>query len=380
MFRALAKPPGLRYMAALPMNRFPAALALALWLPALAVHAAAPTPTPPPPSSATPPPVPRDDAVRLQIFLDGTNFGPGKIDGRYGGFTKLSWRHYQRAQGATPGDAFDVHRPDLAAIAPLYLSYVITPEDLGSLGPMPKEVPDQAKLKSLPYADLLELVGERFHVSRKFLAELNPHVDWETLKAGAAVTVPNVAKPFYLGSVLAQRQADIDVKKQQDAARKRALSPADPTLPPLAPAAPAPPAFDVAQRWAHISVKDSYLELHEGEKIIAAFPITPGSTSIPSPKGEWRVESKTLMPEFRWDKAMLMEGRRSKEFFQLPPGPNNPVGICWIALNKPGIGLHGTPDPDTIGRSASHGCIRLANWDVFKVYYLVDKKMRVVIE
>lgn len=321
------------------------------------------------------PPVPRDDAVRLQIFLDARNFGPGKIDGRFGGFTKMSWHHYQQAHGEAPSDTFDPARGELAGISPLYLSYTITADDLAALGPVPKEVPDQAKLKSLPYSDVLELVGERFHVSRKFLGELNPGTRWETLQAGATVTVPNVARPFYLSSVFAARQAEADLKKQE-AALKAAQPLPNPTKPPVA----APVKVDVTQRWAHVSVKDSYLELHEGDRIIASFPITPGSTAIPSPKGEWLIESKTLLPEFRWDKAMLMEGRRSKEFFQLPAGPNNPVGICWIALNRPGIGLHGTPDPDTIGRSASHGCIRLANWDAFKVYYMVDKKMRVVID
>lgn len=350
------------------MNRIPAAfLLLASVLTACSARAAEPAPKTPA--------VSRDDAVRLQIFLDGKNFGPGKIDGRYGGFTKMSWHRYEQSRGEAPADTFDASRGDLAAISPLYIQYTIAEEDLASLGPVPKEVRDQAKLKALPYSGLLELVGERFHVSRTFLGELNPHTSWDTLKAGASVTVPNVAKPFYLSGVLAARQADLDLKKQE-AALKLAKPLPNPSKPPVA----APVKVDVAQRWAHVSVKDSYLELHDGERIIAAFPITPGSTAIPSPKGEWFIESKTLLPEFRWDKAMLMEGRRSKEFFQLPSGPNNPVGICWIALNRSGIGLHGTPDPDTIGRSASHGCIRLSNWDAFKVYYMVDKKMRVVIE
>ncbi len=51
----------------------------------------------------------------------------------------------------------------------------------------------------------------------------------------------------------------------------------------------------------------------------------------------------------------------------LAPGPNNPVGVIWIALNKKGIGLHGTEEPDSIGRSASHGCVRLANWDIVRL-------------
>jgi lipoprotein-anchoring transpeptidase ErfK/SrfK len=130
----------------------------------------------------------------------------------------------------------------------------------------------------------------------------------------------------------------------------------------------------------HVSIANDYLEIRDGEKLIACFPVTPGSTAIPTPKGEWHVEEKTLLPEFRWDESMLKSGVRSNNFFQLPPGPNNPVGIAWIALNKPGIGIHGTSDPDSIGRSASHGCIRLSNWDAFKVYGIVAKGTKVIIE
>ena len=130
----------------------------------------------------------------------------------------------------------------------------------------------------------------------------------------------------------------------------------------------------------HVNTKDSYLEVTNGEQLVACFPITPGSTAIPTPKGEWHVVAKTLLPEFRWDKSVLMTGKRSDTFFQLPPGPNNPVGITWIALNKPGIGMHGTAEPDTIGRSASHGCIRLSNWDAFKVFGMVAPGTKVIIE
>src|SRR5436305_4797536 len=73
------------------------------------------------------------------------------------------------------------------------------------------------------------------------------------------------------------------------------------------------------------------------------------------------------LPTFRWDERMLKRGERSKNFHILPPGPNSPVGVVWIALNKRGIGIHGTDDPDTIGQAVSHGCIRLANWDVVRL-------------
>ena len=130
----------------------------------------------------------------------------------------------------------------------------------------------------------------------------------------------------------------------------------------------------------HVSVAESMLEVRDGEKVVAAFPVTVGSAQTASPIGQWKVRAVAKFPNFRYDKKMLMKGERSADFKMLPPGPNNPVGVMWIALNKKGIGLHGTNDPDSIGRSASHGCIRLANWDVVKVATLVKPGVAVTIE
>jgi lipoprotein-anchoring transpeptidase ErfK/SrfK len=100
---------------------------------------------------------------------------------------------------------------------------------------------------------------------------------------------------------------------------------------------------------------------------------------LPAPIGTWKIEKVTTMPIFRWDEAMLKHGRRSGHFYTIAPGPRNPVGIVWIGLNKKGIGIHGTDSPDTIGRSASHGCIRLANWDAARVVNQVTVGMTVEI-
>src|SRR5262249_62090457 len=114
-------------------------------------------------------------------------------------------------------------------------------------------------------------------------------------------------------------------------------------------------------------------------RVIASFPITPGSKSLPAPIGTWKIEKVTAMPIFRWDEAMLMHGRRSGNYYNIQPGPRNPVGIVWIGLNKKGIGIHSTDDPGTIGRSASHGGIRLANWDAARLVNQVTEGMTVEI-
>ncbi|MEM0969600.1 MAG: L,D-transpeptidase, partial [Verrucomicrobiota bacterium] len=113
---------------------------------------------------------------------------------------------------------------------------------------------------------------------------------------------------------------------------------------------------------------------------LVSFPITVGSGYLATPPGRWRIVGITQMPTFRWDRSMLDYGVRSNNAYQLPIGPNNPVGVMWIALSKSGIGIHGTNDPQTIGRSSSHGCIRTANWDVVRLARYVTNEIPVEIE
>lgn len=115
------------------------------------------------------------------------------------------------------------------------------------------------------------------------------------------------------------------------------------------------------------------IEVYEGDRLVACFPCTPGSRDVPVPVGQWKVTANVLMPYFRWDKSVLENGVRSDNAYNLPPGPNNPVGIVWMAINRPSVGMHGTPNPDQIGRNESHGCIRMANWDAFVLSQLIEK-------
>ena len=397
----------------------------------LTLLAAAPLQAKPKNSDASPhagPTPARDDVVRLQVYLDEQNFSPGKIDGRYGGFTAKSWQRYQQSQGTTPTDKFDAKTSPLTSVDPIYTTYTTTTDDLSAIGTVPHELAEQAKQKALPYTSMAEMIGERYHVGVDFLRQLNAGKNLDQLKEGDKVKVPNVVPPFNLAQVIAlrtytaERAKGIKEKKGKADAAPAGTPPAEmpgPTVPvsasaPPASAIPSPTAVsptpapspsptpdagevdnpasasskpvlravpaDAKQLVFHVNTKDSYLEVTDGDQLVACFPITPGSTAIPTPKGEWHVVAKTLLPEFRWDKSVLMTGKRSDTFFQLPPGPNNPVGITWIALNKPGIGMHGTAEPDTIGRSASHGCIRLSNWDAFKVFGMVAPGTKVIIE
>ena len=312
-------------------------------------------------------------ATRLQIFLDRANFSPGKIDGHYGDFTWKALALYRESRGEQPQTppsqsktkthvAPDVNGLDLASVDPVLILYTVTEADLQSVGPLPSEVPAQAKLKFLPYRSAAEAIAEKFHSDVHLLEQLNPGKT-KTLKAGDQILVPNV-EPFDLASVKEIKpgsevaaQVVNDVEEEPDAQTKNAEENKETQKNEAASAAIA----------VKIDTRTNMLGVFEGDKIIAAYPVTIGSAETESPIGEWKVRRITKMPTFRYDKEMLQHGQRSSNFHLLPPGPRNPVGVMWIALNKKGIGIHGTNEPDSIGRSASHGCVRLANWDVVRL-------------
>jgi len=306
-------------------------------------------------------------ATRLQVFLDRANFSPGKIDGRYNELTRKALALYRESQGeqrkisspqpkAKSNLAPDVTGLDLASVNPVFIPYTVTEADLQSIGPLPKEPPAQAKLKFLPYRDPADAIAEKFHCDVHFLEQLNPG-KLKNVKAGDQLMVPNV-EPFDLASVK-------DIKPGSEVASQAANEMEDQTEGPSgSPGENKPAAANVAIK---VDTKANTLEVHDGEKIIATYPVTVGSSQTASPIGEWKVRRITKMPTFRYDKEMLQHGERSGNFYMLPQGPRNPVGVMWIALNKKGIGIHGTNDPGSIGHAASHGCIRLANWDVVRL-------------
>jgi lipoprotein-anchoring transpeptidase ErfK/SrfK len=306
-------------------------------------------------------------ATRLQVFLDRAGFSPGKIDGRYNDFTRKALALYRASRGQQQQTPPPRHNPksnvapdvtglDVATVDPVFVPYTVTDADLQSIGPSPKEVAQQAKLKFLPYHDAADAMAEKFHSDIHFLEQLNPG-KLKTIKAGDQLMVPNV-EPFELASVK-------DIKPGSEISSQAANEFEE--QPDTRGGNPEENRGATAHVLIKVDTKTNMLEVHEGEKLIAAYPVTVGSAQTASPIGEWKVRRITKMPTFRYDKEMLKHGQRSGNFHLLPPGPRNPVGVMWIALNKKGIGIHGTNDPGSIGRAASHGCIRLANWDVVRL-------------
>ena len=280
----------------------------------------------------------QETITRIQIFLDENNFGPGKIDGQLGTFTKAAVAHYNYISGLESGDWGKVLTDSKKAISSPYTNYTIKEGDLKFVANIPMEPKDQVGLKMLSYRSILEFVAERFHSDMNYIKKLNPGVNWSEVKVGSSVRVPDVT-PFKME----------DVKFNQHFGEQAGLS----------------------QRLVIIDTKQNIAAIWEdGKKLIATFPITPGQEKFVH-HGKWTIKIMITTPEFRWDKQMLQEGKRSDEYYLLPPGPNSPVGIFWAGISKSGIGLHGTNSPETIGRSKSAGCVRFANWDAIRLSSLV---------
>ncbi len=295
-----------------------------------------PTPSLPPRELVALPVYDEETSVRLQIFLDNHEFGPGKIDGKMGEFFGKALVAYKKANALPPTGAVDAQL--LAEVPQPFTTYTIRPEDEQFVGETASKPSEQAKLKAMKYGSLLEFVAERYHAAEEFLRKINPGTDLEQLKPGDVVNVPNV-EPF-------------EIEKLSEK-----------FIPPN-------PLF--ARRQVYIDTREHFLEIREDNKLLAEFPITPGSKTLPAPLGVWKILGIATMPWFRHDEGVLNHGIRTSDFYNIPPGPNNPVGVLWMGLNKPGIGIHGTNNPETIGRAGSHGCIRTANWDAARLKDMVS--------
>ena len=292
-----------------------------------------------------------DDAVRLQIFLDQSNFGPGVIDGRIGQFSELAVNSWNENQGH-PIDSWRAVNTAARKAVPNPFAVAIVPEAVAQwVNPnLSYKKAEQAKAKQMSYRSNGEFMSERYHTDVPYLIELNSSSNIYNLKPRETIIVPNV-KAFEIenltGAVfkedeaLSQRHAVIDTKLNQVRIYEANLR-----------------ALVVAHPEAPASVAN--------QSLIAAFPITPGKPQFIR-YGKWEMRNAVELPVWRYDQQLLDTGKRGKNSLNIPGGPNNPVGVLWCGLSKPGIGMHGTSNPETIGRSRSAGCIRLANWDIVRI-------------
>ncbi|MCO5064872.1 MAG: L,D-transpeptidase [Rhizobiaceae bacterium] len=269
----------------------------------------------------------REDVAGLQVLLDRAGASPGVIDGRFGSNVDRALENY-RALTGQPLKSTDtaIIKEQLAATGgDALIDYMITAEDAAGpfVASVPEDYSEKAKLEQLGYTSVPEMLAERFHMDEKFLRALNPDANFN--RPGTVVRVANVGKN--VTSPVARIIADKGNKQV------RAYG--------------------------------------EDGKLVAAYPATIGSSETPSPTGTHVVSRVVTDPGYTYNPKVNFKQGANDKVLNIPPGPNGPVGNVWIALDKPTYGVHGTPEPSKIGKTESHGCVRLTNWDAKELAKLV---------
>lgn len=295
---------------------------------------------PPPTTNAVTPPAPTPgpngyprsvtNVPEAQIALDRLLLSPGCIDGVLGGQTRGALRVFQEQHGLpVTGDLDAATQQRLLLASPPLMDYFVAPEDIARLRPLSTSWVGKAAQVALEYETLLECLAERHHASQTFLRRLNPPLDWARAGQGTRVRVPD-------------------------------------------PGALANPGK--ASRLV-IALGEKNLRAYDASgRLLALFPCSIARQMEKRPAGELRVITIAPNPNYTFDPNLFpesAEARRLSARLVLPPGPNNPVGVAWVGLDKPGYGIHGTPIPEQVGRTESHGCFRLTNWNAERLLQMV---------
>jgi lipoprotein-anchoring transpeptidase ErfK/SrfK len=273
--------------------------------------------------------------LKAAVLLDRLSFSSGAIDGKPGENFKKALAAFQQAQGLAASGKLDGDTWQRLAgngDVPALVDYEISEDDVkGPFTPhIPNRMEDMSQLDQLGYTSPVELLAEKFHVTESLLRDLNRGRALD--RAGSAIVVPNVREARGDNAV-----ARVEVDKALKAVRALA---ADGSL-------------------------------------VAFYPASIGSKEKPAPSGTYRIRQVAENPTYHYDPKFQFKGVKAQQRFTIRPGPNNPVGLVWIDLSKPSYGIHGTPDPSKIGKTQSHGCIRLTNWDALDLARRVRKGVQV---
>jgi lipoprotein-anchoring transpeptidase ErfK/SrfK len=282
---------------------------------------------------------PVETILETQVELHRRGFSCGSIDGVSGAQTAAALGAFQRGAGIAETRVLDAEtRERLRLTSPALGEYVLKATDLGSLHAVPDSWTEKSQLTTLGYATALELVAERYHAHPNFIKRLNPKIDWASVLPGTKVVVPAVDEVVVTGT-----------------------------------------ATQIV-----ITLGTNELEVvDELSRVIAHFPVSIARMVEKRPVGVLHVAVIIPNPDYTFDPELFPESPEAKTSSQkliIPPGPNNPVGLVWIGLDRPGYGIHGTPEPENVGRTESHGCFRLANWDALTLADLVKVGMPVSVD
>jgi lipoprotein-anchoring transpeptidase ErfK/SrfK len=273
--------------------------------------------------------------IKAEVLLDRLGFSPGMIDGKPGENVGKAIAAFQQARGLAASGRLDQATWDKLAETssePAVIEYTITADDArGPFVKIPHDLEDMARLERLGYNDLAELLAEKFHAGDDLLKALNPGKTFD--RAGMVISVPNVAKDRPDGAV-----ATVEVDKRAKAVRA----------------------------------------LGRDGKLVAFYPASIGSTEKPAPSGTFGVRRIVRDPDYEYDPKFNFKSTKAKTKLTIAPGPNNPVGAVWIELTKPSYGIHGTANPEKVGKTESHGCVRLTNWDALDLARRIHKGAQVM--
>ena len=295
------------------------------------------------------------ELFHAQVLLDAAGFSPGVIDGKKGSSLTEAIRAFQEARGLRVTGKLDTPtRQGLLQQNRQSTVYVkLSRDDVGGpfVYPFPKKYEDQAKLQFLAYRNMLERVAERYHTTPATVVALNGPD--KLIGPGQTLRVPNVVPNSrdYAGAINAKQSqllAQFNVAPSQATADYVVVDKSEGTLKVYQGSPPA-----------------------KGEKpdgqLVAQFPVTTGSSHDPLPLGTWKVTTYSFLPPFNFQPDLFWDVSDEKAEQRLAPGPNGPVGVAWLDLSKEHYGIHGTSEPQTIGKTESHGCLRLTNWDVMRL-------------